>query len=460
MNYMNMALLHHKKIIAVSVLLLLSGGGALPSYCNTLWCKELDSPIINHTERDSIRVVTLQVFFDLGKTEIDPKLNGNAESIERFFTALDSITKEPGTEIFKKVHIRSSSSPEGRTLLNEELSRKRAESLASLLKERTFPDAQFEINSIGEDWQSLANLIRTSNIKSKEIAIKIIEQTPTYIFDGKKIVGGRKKEAMELRRGKTWLELADTYFPLLRQATLTLSYSYLHPELTAPENCLPALRATSLLQDPVQVRSFPSSLPHPAYPETQASGRKGKPLFAIKSNLLFDAATLLNLGVEIPISQRFSIATDIVFPWWKNSNNDVTIQMLAGTLEGRYWFGDRSTKEQLTGLFAGLYAGAGYFDFQLGRLTDGRGIQGDFYIMSGLSAGYAHKISNSLRLEYSLGLGYLQCKHCDYISVDDTKYGTIKVLPYPWQEKKTSLFIPTKAAISLVWMLQKKGGER
>ena len=42
-----------------------------------------------------------------------------------------------------------------------------------------------------------------------------------------------------------------------------------------------------------------------------------------------------------------------------------------------------------------------------------------------------------------------------------TKFGDIKVLPYPWEVKRTSGLLPTKASVSLVWMISsKKGGER
>ena len=115
----------------------------------------------------------------------------------------------------------------------------------------------------------------------------------------------------------------------------------------------------------------------------------------------------------------------------------------------------------MTGFFTGLYLGAGYFDFQLGKLTNSRGVQGEFYIMGGISAGYTHKISNTFRMEYSLGIGYLQCDYKEYITVKDTRFGNIKVFPYPWEVKRLSTIFPTKAAISLVWMLQsKRGGER
>jgi hypothetical protein len=126
--------------------------------------------------------------------------------------------------------------------------------------------------------------------------------------------------------------------------------------------------------------------------------------------------------------------------------------------EGRYWFGKRDHKPMLTGFFAGASIGGGYYDFMLDNTRTG--IQGEFYIMAGLSAGYSHSISSNdrLRLEYAIGLGYLQTRYRKY-HWDDFDY----VLDAPREQVwKTSIFGPTQAKVSLVYLLfkKKKGGER
>ena len=112
----------------------------------------------------------------------------------------------------------------------------------------------------------------------------------------------------------------------------------------------------------------------------------------------------------------------------------------------------------MTGFFAGLSVGGGYYDFMLDNTRTG--IQGEFYIMAGLSAGYSHSISSNdrVRLEYALGFGYMQTRYRKY-HWDDFDY----VLDAPRQQVwKTSIFGPTQAKVSLVWLLyiNKKGGGR
>ena len=87
-------------------------------------------------------------------------------------------------------------------------------------------------------------------------------------------------------------------------------------------------------------------------------------------------------------------------------------------------------------------------------IRDSDGSQGDFFD-AGLSLGYAHRIgrSRSLRMEYTLGVGYLRSNYEAYDRVRDTKYGDIKVVRYPWETRRLNWIGPTRARISLVWLL-------
>lgn len=176
-----------------------------------------------------------------------------------------------------------------------------------------------------------------------------------------------------------------------------------------------------------------------------------KPLLAVKSNLLFDLALALNVELEVPMGKRWSVAGEWMFPWWQSDKSDLTMQLLAGHGEIRYWLGDRAKRDVMTGWHLGLYGGGGKFDFQV---FNDDGSQGDFFD-AGLSLGYAHRIgrSRSLRMEYTLGVGYLRSNYEAYDRVRDTKYGDIKVVRYPWETRRLNWIGPTRARISLVWLL-------
>lgn len=170
--------------------------------------------------------------------------------------------------------------------------------------------------------------------------------------------------------------------------------------------------------------------------------------FAIKSNLLYDAMSALNIGIEVPIRDHWSVAFDWVAPWWSSYDKQVYIQMMLGGIEGRYWIGDRLDTPQLTGWFAGVSLQGGLYDFMFDPI---KGIQGEFQAYSAVG-GYAHSISRNgnLRMEYSLGLGYMRTEYVKYWW-DGFDYTLVAPSPQTWL---TNWFGPTKLQVSLVYMLK------
>lgn len=179
-----------------------------------------------------------------------------------------------------------------------------------------------------------------------------------------------------------------------------------------------------------------------------------KPILAFKTNLLYDAATALNISMEVPLCPRVSLAAEWIFPWWVYDNGKPNsarsrTQLLYGNLEARYWFGDRTDKEVMTGWFAGLYGGGGKYDFEYNKT----GVQGEF-ISAGASFGFAHSINkkNTLRMEYSASLGYMKTNYRNY----DAIYGggvDDKWHPIRRSTGRQSYIGPTAVKVSFVWML-------
>ena len=194
------------------------------------------------------------------------------------------------------------------------------------------------------------------------------------------------------------------------------------------------------------------------YPQRNpvAASCRRRPLLALKTNLLFDAALMPNVEIEVPVGKRWSVNGEYAFPWWQFDRGKYCMQVLMGGLEGLYWLGSRKSREDrevLTGHFLGLYAGGGKYDLQWGE----KGYQGEFFIAAGVSYGWATRIARHLHLEFNIGIGLLRTDYRHYHARDN--YQTLL-----WQENgKYTWFGPTKAKISLVWLLNrrvKKGGSR
>lgn len=197
-------------------------------------------------------------------------------------------------------------------------------------------------------------------------------------------------------------------------------------------------------------------------PPTLMKSQSRRPI-ALKTNLLLDAATVLNIEVEIPIGKHWSIAGEWMFPWWLWEKKQNCLQVLSGNLEVRYWIKSNYKKQEvslekhnpLSGWFVGLYGGAGLYDLELER----KGYQGEFFIAMGVSGGYVLPLSRNLSMEFSLGIGYLQTDYRQYdakLSNIDNQWHLIRQ-----QNGSYTWFGPTKAKISLIWyphLRSKKGG--
>lgn len=173
---------------------------------------------------------------------------------------------------------------------------------------------------------------------------------------------------------------------------------------------------------------------------------------ALKTNLFYDAVSAVNLGVEVPCGDHWSVCADWLCPWWSDYDSQYCFQIMQGGLEGRYWFGNREVRPLLTGFFIGISASAGIYDIMFRK---DKGFQGEF-LTAGLTCGYAHTVSRSgnWRLEYSLGAGYVGSQYSKYVW-DGYDYTLVAPSPQRW---RTHLFSLTSAKVSLVYMLNVKTG--
>ncbi len=178
-----------------------------------------------------------------------------------------------------------------------------------------------------------------------------------------------------------------------------------------------------------------------------------EPLLAIKTNLLYDLLAFVNFEVEIPIERQWSLCTEMVLHWSCDDNEMADsrrnrVQVINGNLEGRYWWGDRELRPTLSGWFTGVYSSIASYDVE----RHGSGYQGDSLFSVGLTGGYAHSINRQgdLRLEYSLGVGYVGTYyhhyHAEFCSNNHWHAVVEKSGLYRW-------FGPTRLKVSLSWLI-------
>ena len=244
-------------------------------------------------------------------------------------------------------------------------------------------------------------------------------------------VGTKKWRLQQIQNGEAWTYIEYNFLRKLRSGTTCIIL------YKADETTIVTLAERS--KSEILMKKYPKGKIILAHNDQIIK----KPLFTIKTNLLADVLTLVNIELEVPIGQRWSVSGELMSPWWRNSNSDCTLQVLFGSGSVKYWFGDRSRHDVMTGWYLGLYGDGGKYDMQL---FEKDGTQGEFF-STGLQGGYAHKISKNLRLEYSLSFGFIRSNYKEYTRITDTKYGDIKVFEYPWEIKRLDQIAPTNAKV-------------
>ncbi|MFI3321328.1 MAG: DUF3575 domain-containing protein [Rikenellaceae bacterium] len=381
----------------------------------------------------------------------------------------------------KLIEINSFTSPiiEGNTTLKEKLKEQRDEIKRYLIEQHSIDKSLIYTDLKEIDWQELRGLVESSDMPYRDEVLAIVSdegdkkwcrENPGDCWFPKDLI--RTTQLKSLQRGVPYKYMERNIFPQLEKTVTTVWYSkdgqnlseeFLMGGIPTPQPTVTKSTVIEPIKEPK-----PEKIKEPKVekvkPEKQyIVSNEPQPLLAVKTNLLFDALSILNIELEVPIKQRFSVAGEWVFPWWISDDGTASskrnrTQLLHGNLEGKYWFGDRTARPVMTGWFAGLYAGGGTYDFERSR----EGYQGEFFIAAGISGGYAHTINKdgNLRMEYSLGVGYLKTDYREYeafFGVDD--------MWHPIRQKSGSYTWvgPTKAKVSLVWMFNKnakRGGVR
>ena len=200
---------------------------------------------------------------------------------------------------------------------------------------------------------------------------------------------------------------------------------------------------------------------HSIQPEAEAATKK--PFWmAAKTNLLYDAALVPNVGVEIPFGKQWSIGADWFYTWFSSDTHHRYWQSYGGYITLRRYFtphtscpsplnAQYSPLAPLTGHHLGIYILGLTYDVEWGH----RGYQAArFGFGGGIEYGYSTRIGRRLNLDFSLGVGFQDGEYKEYDPMDDH---------YVWQSThKRHWWGPTKAEVALVWLIgmSQKGGSR
>lgn len=459
------------------------------------------------------------IFFRVGDSEIDRAYNGNGHTIDTMVEDIKATLEADGF-VPDSLLIYASASPEGSVELNKRLAHKRANVTKDYVL-RLLPqlkDAKISVESRANDWSGVILTLRRDEaipyckdilrilldprIVNKEVELRKMPQAYAVIRDGMfdkmrtatvtiRVVGkvdeftvepelvfaesrisfpaegGVRKIAFqkttsddvlpEVTCNADWIEsitpAADGIYLTAKANTLTdprtaplavLCYGK-SQELTVEQEGAEPVVVEQPVQEPVQE-------PEPVV-EPQSDK---KPFYmGIKNNMLYDLAIIPNVGAEFYLGKNFSVVGNWMYSWWKSDKSAWYWRTYGGDLGFRYWFGKAAKNKPLTGHHVGLYGQILTYDFEVGN----RGYLGDKWSYGGgLEYGYSLPVAKRLNIDFNLGFGYIGGEFKEYLPIDGH---------YVWQVTKMRHWMgPTKAEISLVWLLGRgnenegKGGKR
>ncbi len=166
--------------------------------------------------------------------------------------------------------------------------------------------------------------------------------------------------------------------------------------------------------------------------------------FGVKSNVLYDATTTFNLGVEVGLAKKWSLDVSGNYnPWEFSDNRQIKHWMVQPEL--RWW-----TCERFNGSFFalhGMYAeyNAGGFKLPFGWEKSFRDHRYDGHLWGvGIGYGYQWILSNHWGLEAEIGVGYARLHYDKYPRGCSEKLDT----------KNKNYFGPTKIALSFIYLIK------
>lgn len=165
------------------------------------------------------------------------------------------------------------------------------------------------------------------------------------------------------------------------------------------------------------------------------------PVFALKSNLLYDATGTFNLGFEVKTGRQFTLDVPVNYnPWTFHDNRKWKHFLIQPEL--RYWLCEPFHKH-----FLGIHGH--YGQYNVGNLPFGGSLKEYRYdgwlLGGGVTYGYHKMLSSRWSIEATLGVGYAYLK---YDKFDCERCG--KQLT---GDKKHYMGV-TKAAVSLIYVIK------
>lgn len=388
---------------------------------------------------------SVSIRFRVSKSNLDPDFMNNRQALDRIADSLKTGYNDSIYQL-RRILITGGASPEGSVRVNRRLSEQRAATLFNYLSRYgELPESLTTTKYLGCDWEGLQQMVRTdANVPYREDVLALISDIIADIDADSPRADNAINRLKQLRGGMPYRYMLQNLFPDLRGSKIKLWYEKVKNPAVIVRTDTICTTDTIVMHDTIyqEVTVQLPCIPTPWYA-------------ALKTNMLYDAMLIPNIGVEVAFADWWSVTANWMYAWWSKNTSHRYWRTYGGNIEVRRWFGNAAAEKPLTGHHVGIYGQMLTYDIEFG----GRGYQGGKWTWAtGVSYGYSLPITRHLNIDFNIGIGYLQGTYHKYDPQDGH---------YVWKSThKRHWFGPTNAEVSLVWLFgtgnvnKKKGGEQ
>lgn len=369
--------------------------------------------VSDETTHDSING-DAQVRFVINDYSLRPDYRNNDSDLDKISKVLSKVTADEHIRL-RRIIVHGFASPDGPYKLNEKLAFNRANTISSMVSDRfQLSDDLIAVESTAEDWDGLERLVDQTSEELLPHKVAILD-----VIRSNRLPDQKERILRSYRRDFAYMK--DHILPILRRTDYYVEY--------VVDNRV------------VVLKDAPKELEQPE-PVVEVPAEKKPWYLAVKSNLVYDAAVIPNIGVEVYLGKQWTVLGDWFYTWFKNDDKHRYWQGYGGYLGVRKYFGTKAQEHPFTGHHAGVYGLMLTHDVEWG----GTGYQMPHWgYGGGVEYGYSAPIARRLNLDFSLGVGFQDGKYYKYVPMDNH---------YVWQSThKRHWFGPTKAEVSLVWLI-------
>ena len=353
---------------------------------------------------------TLSIYFRKGKADYDSSFFDNGRRYAEFFSRLDSVLTEGGGRgncNVRYLNYLVTCSPEGPLPVNYRLVKERYETVIGLLPNADSTTVTYELDD--KPWPDLLNMLESDpglSVPYRDEAIAVVRS----IIEG----SATSSDLISLRGSEPWRYMVDNLFPSLRRFRVIVAVSYTVEDLSESSS---ALKQKASLPDDSLVSGL-APLPYCSYTKPEIPKNY---MIELKTNLLYDLASVANLSCEVGFAKHFSAELLFTFSPWDYGRETLQFRTALLQPEFRYWFSEGWTRH-----FVGLHAHLGWYNIAPGGKVRYQDRNANTPLAGvGLSYGYVVPFTSHWGAEFTVGAGYAYLSYDKFYNIHNgAQFGT------------------------------------